>query len=368
MTQASQRPTRQLANAGVSIWLDDLSRSKLRTGELEQLIRDLDVVGVTTNPTIFAQSISSDSAYREQLEKLGNQNLTAEQKAFALMQEDVAAACDAMHDVFVASEGIDGWVSIEVSPELANDAEATIDQALLLNRAIAKPNLMIKVPATQAGLEAVARLTAQGICVNVTLIFSIMRYRQVVNAYLTGIECARQSGHDIRTIHSVASVFISRFDTLVDSQTTRSSVELAGNSFGQFGISNAQAIYQAFEEIFSSSRALYWRDQGMNVQRPLWASTGVKDDRLAPAHYVEQLVTPGAINTMPEKTLSALSELDDPAFTMAQNQAETETVLNAFANAGLNYTEVVDQLEAEGIAKFVSSWSELLATIEETGS
>ena len=352
----------------MSIWLDDLSRSKLRTGELAQLIRERDVVGVTTNPTIFAQSISSDPAYREQLDQLGNQSLTAEQKAFALMQEDVAAACDVMHDVFVASEGVDGWVSIEVSPVLANDTDSTIAQAVLLKKAIAKPNLMIKVPATQAGLEAFASLTAQGISVNVTLIFSIMRYRQVVNAYLAGIERARQSGHDIRAMHSVASVFISRFDTLVDSQQPASSPESADDSFGRFGIANAQAIYQAFEEGFSSSRALYLRGLGMNVQRPLWASTGVKDDRLAPTHYVEQLVTPGAINTMPEKTLVALSELDDPAFTAIQNAADSETVLNAFAHAGLSYDQVVDQLEAEGIAKFVSSWSELLTTVEEASS
>lgn len=368
MSQASQRPTSRLANAGVSIWLDDLSRSKIRTGELAQLTRELSVVGVTTNPTIFAQSISSDPAYREQLEQLRGKNLTAEQKAFALMQEDVAAACDVMHDVFVASEGVDGWVSIEVSPELANDADATIAQAVLLKRAIAKPNLMIKVPATQAGLEAVTRLIALGISVNVTLIFSIMRYRQVVNAYLEGIEGARQSGQDIRQIHSVASVFISRFDALVDSQTPTSAVELADHSFGQFGISNAQAIYQAFEESFSSSRALYLRDLGMNVQRPLWASTGVKDDRLSPTHYVEKLVTPGAINTMPQKTLFALSEMDDTSFAVNQNLADTEIVLNAFAHAGLNYTQIVQELEAEGIAKFVSSWAELLATVEETSA
>ncbi len=352
----------------MSIWLDDLSRSKIRTGELEQLLRELDVVGVTTNPTIFAQSISSDPAYRQQLEQLGNQNLTAEQKAFALIQEDVAAACDVLEEVFVASEGVDGWVSIEVSPELANDADATVAQAVLLKRAVGKPNLMIKVPATQAGLKAVTSLIAQGISVNVTLIFSIMRYRQVVNAYLAGIESARQSGHDIRTIHSVASVFISRFDTLVDSQTPASSGEATSLSVGQFGIANAQAIFEAFQQSFSSARALYFRDLGMNVQRPLWASTGVKDDRLAPAHYVEQLVTPGAINTMPEKTLFALSELENPAFAVTQNSGDTEIVLNAFANAGLDYTQIVDQLEAEGIAKFVSSWSELLTTVEETSS
>jgi len=357
--------TQQLSDVGVSIWLDDLSRSRITSGNLQELIDSLNVVGVTTNPTIFQGAISGGEAYFEQVGQLASQGASAEETVFALTTDDVRNACDIFMPLYHSTSGVDGRVSIEVSPELAHDTEGTIAQAALLHERVGRENVLIKIPATKAGLPAITETIARGISVNVTLIFSLERYREVVEAYLTGIERAAAAGIDISTIHSVASFFVSRVDTAVDAKLDVIGTDEAQALRSRAGIANARLAYRDFEELFGSERAQSLIAQGMNVQRPLWASTGVKDPALPQTLYVTELAVAHTVNTMPEKTLMATAEeggVNGDRVTGFYEDADQ--VLAGLAQLGISLDEVTEMLEAEGVSKFIDSWRDLLGTVD----
>ena len=357
--------TQKLSDAGVSIWLDDLSRERLTSGNLTELIKTHNVVGVTTNPTIFAGALSKGAAYAEQMRELAAAGASVEEAVFAATCDDVRAACDVFAPVYKASNGFDGRVSIEVDPRLARDAEGTAKMARELYERVGRENVMIKIPATQEGLRPIAETLAAGISVNVTLIFSLTRYREVINAYMLGLEQALENGKDLSTIHSVASFFVSRVDTEVDGRLEAiggDALELKGKA----GLANARLAYEVFEEMFSTERWARLQAHGANVQRPLWASTGVKDPSLPDTLYVTGLVAPNTVNTMPEATLNAVADHGEiTGNTIVPNYSESNKVLDAIAERGISYTEVVEKLETEGLSKFDVSWEELLQTVRE---
>ena len=357
--------TQKLSDAGVSIWLDDLSRERLTSGNLAELIKTHNVVGVTTNPTIFAGALSKGAAYAEQMRELAAAGASVEEAVFAATCDDVRAACDVFAPVYKASNGFDGRVSIEVDPRLARDAEGTAKMARELYERVDRENVMIKIPATQEGLRPIAETLAAGISVNVTLIFSLTRYREVINAYMLGLEQALENGKDLSTIHSVASFFVSRVDTEVDGRLEAiggDALELKGKA----GLANARLAYEVFEEMFSTERWARLQAHGANVQRPLWASTGVKDPSLPDTLYVTGLVAPNTVNTMPEATLNAVADHGEiTGNTIVPNYSESNKVLDAIAEHGISYTEVVEKLETEGLSKFDVSWEELLQTVRE---
>ena len=356
--------TQKLSDAGVSIWLDDLSRERLTSGNLAELIKTHNVVGVTTNPTIFASALSKGAAYAEQMRELAAAGASVEEAVFAATCDDVRAACDVFAPVYKASNGFDGRVSIEVDPRLARDAEGTAKMARELYERVGRENVMIKIPATQEGLRPIAETLAAGISVNVTLIFSLTRYREVINAYMLGLEQALENGKDLSTIHSVASFFVSRVDTEIDAR-----LEAAGGDAvqlkGKAGLANARLAYEVFEEMFSSQRWARLEAHGANVQRPLWASTGVKDPSLPDTLYVTGLVAPNTVNTMPEATLNAVADHGEvTGNTIVPNYSEANKVLDAIS-VHVSYPEVVEKLEVEGLSKFDVSWEELLQTVRE---
>lgn len=356
--------TQKLSDAGVSIWLDDLSRERLTSGNLAELIKTHNVVGVTTNPTIFAGALSKGAAYAEQMRELAAAGASVEEAVFAATCDDVRAACDVFAPVYKASNGFDGRVSIEVDPRLARDAEGTAKMARELYERVGRENVMIKIPATQEGLRPIAETLAAGISVNVTLIFSLTRYREVINAYMLGLEQALENGKDLSTIHSVASFFVSRVDTEIDAR-----LEAAGGDAvqlkGKAGLANARLAYEVFEEMFSSQRWARLEAHGANVQRPLWASTGVKDPSLPDTLYVTGLVAPNTVNTMPEATLNAVADHGEiTGNTIVPNYSESNNVLDAIS-VHVSYPEVVEKLEVEGLSKFDVSWEELLQTVRE---
>lgn len=356
--------TQKLSNAGVSIWLDDLSRNRIESGNLAELINLHNVVGVTTNPAIFARTMTSDSSYDAAISACRSEGLTAGETVTRLATEDVRAACDELHDVYVQSAGVDGRVSIEVEPEFAHDTERTIQRASELAQLVGRPNVMIKIPATDAGLPAISQVLAQGISVNVTLVFSISRYREVVNAYLTGLELARKDGHDLSQIHSVASFFISRLDTVVDPILRENDNPDAVQLQGQAGIANACVAYEAFEQLFTSERARFLMKHGATSQRLLWASTGAKDPALADTHYVEGLIAPMVVNTMPEETLRAVIQQGvNTTGAISGKYAWASTTLNELERFGLEYQEITQQLETEGLQKFADSWNGLIDSV-----
>ena len=357
--------TQKLSDAGVSIWLDDLSRERLTSGNLAELIETHNVVGVTTNPTIFAGALAKGAAYAEQMRELAAVGASVEEAVFAATCDDVRVACDVFAPVYKASNGFDGRVSIEVDPRLARDAEGTVKMAHELYERVGRENVMIKIPATQEGLRPIAETLAAGISVNVTLIFSLTRYREVINAYMLGLEQALENGKDLSTIHSVASFFVSRVDTEIDAR-----LEAAGGDAAQLkgkaGLANARLAYEVFEEMFSSQRWARLQAHGANVQRPLWASTGVKDPSLPGTLYVTGLVAPNTVNTMPEATLNAVADHGEiTGNTIVPNYSESNKILDAIGAAGVSYTEVVEKLEVEGLSKFDVSWEELLQTVRK---
>ncbi|WP_168627264.1 transaldolase [Cryobacterium sp. BB307] len=360
----STSPLAALSAAGVSIWLDDLSRERIVSGGLQNLIDERHVVGVTTNPTIFANALAKGSDYDDQIAQLAKQGADASAAVVDITTHDVQRACDLMRPAFDASEGLDGRVSIEVEPALAHDTAGTIEQGAQLWELVDRPNVMIKVPATVDGLEAITELTARGISVNVTLIFSLQRHREVINAYLTGLEKAKAAGIDLGSIRSVASFFVSRVDTEVDKRLDAIGTPEATALKGKAGIANARLAYQVFTQAFSSERAKGLLTAGAHVQRPLWASTGVKDPTLKDTLYVEELVAPNTVNTMPEKTMEAAYDHGEiRADTVTGSYAEANEVLDAIADQGISYDEVTDLLEREGVEKFTVSWNELLDTV-----
>jgi transaldolase len=349
---------KQLSDAGVSIWLDDLSRERLETGSLAELITEYSVVGVTTNPTIFAAALAQGPQYGPQLEHLGD--VPVEDAIKQLCTTDVRNACDLFEGVYRRTDGFDGRVSIEVEPRLAHDTARTIEQARELHELVGRENVLIKIPATLAGLPAIRATIASGISVNVTLIFSVARYREVMDAYLSGVEDAAAAGLDLSSIHSVASFFISRVDTEIDRRLSAlGRPELKGRA----AVANAIVAHAAYQDIFSSRRFSRLAEQGANVQRPLWASTGTKDPSFPDTAYVAGLIASGVVNTMPESTLLAFAdhgELDPP---ISQRAAVGQATLDELSAAGVDLEEAFGRLEEEGVEKFNASWRQLVASV-----
>jgi len=361
---STNTPTAALSQAGVSIWLDDLSRKRITTGELERLIAERDVVGVTTNPTIFANAFADGESYTSALHDLAAQGTDAEHAIFEITTHDVRDAADPLRDVYDRTDGYDGRVSIEVQPGVAHDTEGTIAEAHALWDKVARPNAMVKIPATIEGLDAITAAIGAGISINVTLIFSLDRYREVIDAYLAGLERAQAAGVDLSTIHSVASFFVSRVDTEIDKRLVAIGTDEALGLKSKAGVANAQLAYQLYQEAFASDRAAALLAAGAKRQRPLWASTGVKDPALPDTLYVVELVAPGVVNTMPEKTLEATFDHGEVrGDTVTGSYAQAGAVLDALAKVGVDYDDVTATLEREGVEKFDVSWNELVDTV-----
>ncbi len=353
-----------LTDAGVSIWLDDLSRERIETGNLADLVKEKSVVGVTTNPTIFASAIADGERYDEQVRTLVEDGAGVDRVIFEVTTEDVRDACDVLAPIYDGKPA-DGRVSIEVEPDLAHDTEGTIGSAQELWRAVDRPNAFVKIPATTAGLPAITAAIAQGISVNVTLIFGIGRYREVMDAYLTGLEQARDAGLDLSSIHSVASFFVSRVDTEVDKRLDEIGTEEALALRGQAAIANARLAYAAYEEVVASDRWQALLGAGATPQRPLWASTGVKNEDYPDTMYVSELVVADTVNTMPEKTLAAFADHGEVRGDTVTGRAElAQQVFDRLAAVGIDFDDVLDVLEREGIEKFSKSWTELVETVE----
>ncbi|HEY8473646.1 MAG TPA: transaldolase [Natronosporangium sp.] len=353
----------ELSAAGVSVWLDDLSRERLVTGNLDQLRREHHVVGITSNPTIFATALAKSDVYDEPLRDLAVQGVGADEAARLITTFDVRWACDVMRPAYDASNGVDGRVSIEVDPRRAYQTEATVAEAKLLWWMVDRPNLFIKIPATEPGLPAITETLAAGISVNVTLIFSLQRYEQVMDAFLTGLERAKANGHDLSQIASVASFFVSRVDTEVDKRLDK--LGTGGELRGKAAIANAQLAYQRYQKVFTSDRWRALADAGARPQRPLWASTSTKNPDYRDVMYVEQLIAPGVVNTMPEATLRAYADHGETQPDTVTGQfAAAQQVLDDLASLGIDYDDVVAVLEREGVEKFEASWQELLKTVE----
>jgi len=358
----------QLSDAGVSIWLDDLSRERLETGNLADLVEHSHVVGVTSNPSIFQSALSKGERYDAQIRELAALGSDTDQTVRVLTTDDVREACKVLRPVYDATDGVDGRVSIEVSPGLAHDADATVAEAADLWKTVDQPNLMIKIPGTPEGCPAITETLAAGISVNVTLIFGLQQYRDVMDAHLTGLEKARENGHDLTTIHSVASFFVSRVDTEIDKRldATTSGPGTDADLKGKAGVANARLAYQAYEETLAGERWASLEADGARRQRPLWASTGVKNPDYRDTMYVDDLVVEDTVNTMPEATMKAVADhgeikgdqvrpfYDDAAAHMA-----------ALAEAGIDYDDVIEVLIKEGVDKFVTAWAELGETVTE---
>ncbi len=357
-------PMTELAHAGVSVWLDDLSRERIESGSLSTLIQSHGVVGVTTNPTIFANALAQGERYQADIDALTAESASVEEVIEKLTTDDVRAACDLFSAVYEQSNGVDGRVSIEVAPNLAHDTEGTIAAAQRIWATVNRPNALIKIPATEAGLPAIAATIAAGISVNVTLIFSVERYRQVMDAYLYGLEQASAEGRDLSRIQSVASFFISRLDSAIDGQLDPDS-PLRGKA----AVANAQLAYAAYEDVFSSDRAKTLLDQGGNIQRPLWASTGVKDPAYPDTKYVTDLVVSGSVNTMPEATLQATSDHGlIKGDVVSGKGAEAQDIFDELAAVNIDLAAVFADLEDDGVTKFIASWSDLEATVSRAMS
>lgn len=353
-----------LAAAGVSIWLDDLSRERLQTASLSQLIRDRHVVGVTTNPTIFASALARGEAYDDQVRALAARGASVADAVREITVADVQQACDVFSGTWETTDRVDGRVSLEVDPFLARDTEATVAQAVELWKTVDRPNLLVKIPATEAGLPAITRALAEGVSVNVTLIFSVERYRAVMAAFLDGLERAAANGHPLGSIASVASFFVSRVDTEIDKRLDAIGTEEARALRGKAGVANSRLAYAAHEEVFASARWEALAAQGARRQRPLWASTGVKDPAYPDTLYITELVVDGTVNTMPEKTLLAFADHGEVHGDRVTGQAaQAQHVFESLDRVGVDLREAFLVLEDEGVQKFEKSWAELGETI-----
>src|SRR3984893_7304759 len=354
----------QLTAAGVAIWLDDISRERLSTGNLAGLVRDMHVRGVTSNPTIFAKAMSNGSAYAEQMSDLALRGVDVGEATRSLTTYDIRWACDVLRPVYDASDGVDGRVSIEVDPRVAKDTAKTIAEARNLWWMVDRPNAYIKIPATREGLEAITETIAQGISVNVTLIFSLERHGEVIDAYMAGLEKAKANGHDLSKIFSVASFFVSRMDTEVDARLDKLGTPEAAALRGKAAIANARLAYELFENKCAEERWQALAASGANVQRPLWASTSTKDPTFPDTMYVVDLVVSDTVNTMPEATINATADHGElRGDTVHGTYDQSRQVIADLEKLGISYDDVVQVLEDEGVAKFAASWNELLETI-----
>jgi transaldolase len=358
-------PLAELSAQGVSIWLDDLSRERLNTGNLADLVAHKHVVGVTTNPTIFQKALSHGDAYAEQVGDLALRKVSVEESIRLLTAADVRAACDVLRGAYDASGGVDGRVSIEVDPRLAHDTDTTVAEARALWWLVDRPNLFIKIPATREGVPAIAQVLSEGISVNVTLIFGIERYGLVMDAYMQGVEGAIAAGRSVTDLASVASFFVSRVDTEIDARLDKIGTDEAKALRGKAAIANARLAYEAYEKAFSSDRWKALAAAGAKPQRPLWASTGVKDPAYDDTQYVVQLVAPGTVNTMPEATLDAVADHGViTGNTIDGTYDDARATISALAGLGIGYDEVIELLEVEGVEKFENSWAELLESTQ----
>jgi transaldolase len=366
-TMATQTdPLGQLSAAGVAVWLDDLSRERLRTGNLGDLIRDRHVVGITTNPTIFQKAISGADAYSAQLDDLTSRGVDVGEALRLITTADVRWGCDVLRPAYDASDTVDGRVSIEVDPRISADASKTIAEARSLWWMVDRPNLFIKIPATLGSLPAISQALAEGISVNVTLIFSLDRYAKVIDAFFDGLERARNAGVELAGIGSVASFFVSRVDTEVDARLDKIGSAEAIALKGKAAVANARLAYQLYEEKFASPRWASLAAAGAKVQRPLWASTGVKDPAYDDTMYVVDLVADHTVNTMPEPTLQAVYNHGVIAGDAIRGHyVDARAVLDQLAAVGVDYDDVVRTLEDEGVEKFEASWTDLIAAVQK---
>lgn len=353
-----------LSEAGVSIWLDDLSRQRVNSGNLVNLIRQWHVVGVTSNPTIFAHAVVHAEDYAEQVKGLAARGASVDEAVREITVADVQLACDVFSGTWETTGGVDGRVSLEVDPRLAHQTDATLTQAAELWKVVDRPNLMIKIPATVEGLPAITGALADGISVNVTLVFSVARYREVMAAFFTGLERARANGHDLAGIASVASFFVSRVDTEVDKRLEAIGTEAALALRGQAAVANARLAYAAYQREFSTPRWAHLARAGARPQRPLWASTGVKNPAYPDTKYVTELIAPGVVNTMPENTLLALADHGEVPGDQVSGAAEqAQRTVDDLTKVGIDLDDVFSVLEREGEEKFDASWAELGETV-----
>jgi transaldolase len=367
MTTKPDDTLAQLSAAGVAVWLDDISRERLSTGNLATLIRDFQVIGVTSNPTIFAHALAGGQAYDGQVADLAVRGVDLDEAARAITTYDIRWACDVLRDTYDSTGGLDGRVSIEVDPRIADDTAKTSAEARALWWLVDRPNLFIKIPATLAGLPAITQALSEGISVNVTLIFALERYGQVIDAYLAGLEQAAAAGHDLSGIASVASFFVSRVDTEVDRRLDKLGSEQARALRGKAANANARLAYELFEQKFAgdSPRWSALRQAGARLQRPLWASTSTKDPAYPDTMYVTELVAPHTVNTMPEATIHATADHAQlHGDTVHGTYEQSRQVFTDLEQLGIGYDDVVEVLEREGVEKFAASWDELLGTIK----
>jgi len=363
--QHNQAILSQLTAEGVSIWLDDISRDRLRTGNLADLMTNWEVRGVTSNPTIFAHAISQGDAYDQQLADLAISGASPEEASRLITTYDIRWGCDVLRPVYDASQGVDGRVSLEVDPRLARETAKTIAEARTLWWMVDRPNLFIKIPATVEGLPAITACLAEGISINVTLIFSLERYGQVIDAFMAGLEQAVAAGRDISRLASVASFFVSRVDTEVDSRLDKIGTPEAAALRGKAAIANARLAYELYEQRIATPRWQALLAAGAKVQRPLWASTSTKDPAFEDTMYVVELVAPDTVNTMPEATLRATADHAKlRGDTVRGTYAAARQVFAELAELGISYDDVVQTLEDEGVDKFAVSWNEFLGTIQ----
>jgi transaldolase len=354
----------KLSDAGVSVWLDDISRERLRTGNLQELVDTKNVVGVTSNPTIFQKALDKGDAYDEQVRDLAARNIEGDDAIRLLMGYDIRWACDVLRPIFDRTGGQDGRVSIEVDPRLAHDTLRTTAEARGLWWLVDRPNVLIKIPATAEGLQSITDATAEGISVNVTLIFGLDRYDKVMDAYLSGLEAAQKNGIDLATIRSVASFFVSRVDTEVDKRLDKIGTDEAKALRGKAAIANARLAYERYEKVVSSDRWKPLAEAGANVQRPLWASTGVKDPAYDDTMYVVELVAPDTVNTMPEATLDAVGDHGEiRGNTISGTYDDARKVIAELEALGIGYDDVIEVLEAEGVQKFEDSYTQLAESV-----
>ncbi|GGL93997.1 transaldolase [Nakamurella endophytica] len=357
-------PLADLAAAGVSLWLDDLSRQRLHSGNLAEIIRTKHVVGVTTNPSIFQAALADGASYQQQVSELAARGADVDDVVRAATTDDVRDACDLFLPLYQQTNGVDGRVSIEVDPRLAHDTDGTIAQAQELAKIVDRPNVLIKIPATVEGLPAITAVLAEGISVNVTLIFSLDRYAAVIDAHLAGLEQAQANGHDLSKIHSVASFFVSRVDTEIDKRLDAIGSPEAAAIRGEAAIANARLAYRLFEQQYSGERWSALAAAGANAQRPLWASTGVKDKAYDDTRYVVELVAPNTVNTAPEKTIDAVADHGViRGNTIEGTYGAASAVFSSLQALGIDMDDVFEVLETEGVDKFEKSWAELLDTV-----
>jgi transaldolase len=358
-------PLGDLSAQDVSIWLDDINRDRLQTGNLQQLADTKHVVGVTSNPTIFQKALEKGTAYDDQVRELADRQIAIDGAIRYLMAYDIRWACDVLRPVYDRTNGLDGRVSIEVDPRIADDTEKTTAEAKALWWLVDRPNAFIKIPATEAGLPAITAATEAGICVNVTLIFALDRYDKVMDAYFIGLEAAKANGVDLSTIRSVASFFVSRVDTEIDKRLDKIGTDAAKGLRGKAGIANARLAYERYEKVFGSDRWKALEAAGANPQRPLWASTGVKDPAYDDTMYVVELVAPNTVNTMPEATLNAVADHGVIAGdAVTSHYRDAQQILDDLAGLGIGYDDVVELLEVEGVQKFDDSWKQLRESLQ----